>query len=150
MDSLTCTTNFISATASLLVCSSTVMSLPDRVMTISPLLPISSVLRMKCWKSASLRASMRDRCGRARSARRSGRNRSAVVAAERPDVVLVDLNLGEGRPGGVEITAALRGLSPAPEVMVLTTYDTEADVLRALDAGARGILDEIYRSAQRH
>jgi len=65
---------------------------------------------------------------------------SAVVAAERPDVVLVDLNLGEGRPGGVEITAALRGLSPAPEVMVLTTYDTEADVLRALDAGARGYL----------
>lgn len=64
----------------------------------------------------------------------------AVVTAERPDVVLVDLNLGEGRPGGVEVTAALRGLAAPPEVLVLTTYDTEADVLRALDAGARGYL----------
>lgn len=64
----------------------------------------------------------------------------AVVTAERPDVVLVDLNLGEGRPGGVEVTAALRGLPAPPEVLVLTTYDTEADVLRTLDAGARGYL----------
>lgn len=64
----------------------------------------------------------------------------AVVTAERPDVVLVDLNLGEGRPGGVEVTAALRGLAAPPEVLVLTTYDTEADVLRTLDAGARGYL----------
>ncbi|GAA5019195.1 response regulator transcription factor [Terrabacter aeriphilus] len=62
-----------------------------------------------------------------------------VVTAERPDVVLMDLNLGEG-PGGVEVTARLRALPDAPNVLVLTTYDTEADVLRALDAGAVGYL----------
>lgn len=64
----------------------------------------------------------------------------AVVTDERPDVVLMDLNLGERQPGGVEVTAALRALPHPPEVLVLTTYDTEADILRALDAGARGYL----------
>lgn len=64
----------------------------------------------------------------------------AAVAAERPDVVLMDLSLGEGRPGGADVTAALRVLDQPPEVLVLTTYDTESDVLRALDAGARGYL----------
>lgn len=64
----------------------------------------------------------------------------AVVAAEAPDVVLMDLSLGPGSPGGAEVTARLRALDRAPEVLVLTTYDTESDVLRALDAGARGYL----------
>ncbi|MFC7490524.1 MULTISPECIES: response regulator [unclassified Knoellia] len=62
-----------------------------------------------------------------------------LVALDRPDVVLMDLNLGSG-PGGAEVTARLRRGEHAPEVLVLTTYDTEADVLRALDAGARGYL----------
>ncbi|GAB3854520.1 response regulator transcription factor [Nocardioides maradonensis] len=63
-----------------------------------------------------------------------------VVARERPDVVLMDLSLGESRPGGAEVTAAVRALPEPPEVLVLTTYDAEADILRALDAGARGYL----------
>lgn len=63
-----------------------------------------------------------------------------AVAAERPDVVLMDLSLGAAEKGGVEATAALRALPEPPEVLVLTTYDTEADILRALDAGARGYL----------
>ena len=63
-----------------------------------------------------------------------------VVAAERPDVVLMDLSLGDGRPGGAEVTAALRDLADPPQVLVLTTYDTESDILRALEAGARGYL----------
>jgi DNA-binding NarL/FixJ family response regulator len=63
-----------------------------------------------------------------------------VVAADRPDVVLMDLNLGAGRIGGADATAALRGLDSPPEVLVLTTYDTESDILRALEAGARGYL----------
>lgn len=59
---------------------------------------------------------------------------------ERPDVVLMDLSLGPGEAGGAEVTAALRALPTPPEVLVLTTYDTESDILRALEAGARGYL----------
>lgn len=63
----------------------------------------------------------------------------AKTRAYRPDVVLMDLNLGAG-PGGVEATQRLRGLEEPPAVLVLTTYDTEADILRALEAGAGGYL----------
>lgn len=59
--------------------------------------------------------------------------------AYRPDVVLMDLNLGAG-PGGIEATSRLRALDEPPAVLVLTTYDTEADILRALEAGAGGYL----------
>ncbi|WP_243229037.1 response regulator transcription factor [Microbacterium sp. CIAB417] len=61
------------------------------------------------------------------------------VAAERPDVVLMDLSLGDG-VGGIEATRRLSAGEHAPAVLVLTTYDTESDILRALDAGARGYL----------
>ncbi|GAA4816377.1 response regulator [Nocardioides caeni] len=64
----------------------------------------------------------------------------AVVSADQPDVVLMDLSLGEGKAGGAAVTAALRDLPRPPEVLVLTTYDTESDILRALEAGARGYL----------
>lgn len=64
----------------------------------------------------------------------------SVVRAKVPDVVLMDLALGAGVPGGVEITARLRRLPSPPEVLVLTTYDTESDILRSLEAGARGYL----------
>lgn len=71
----------------------------------------------------------------------AGDSAEAVSKAQayRPDVVLMDLNLGDG-PGGVETTARLRALDEAPAVLVLTTYDTEADILRALEAGAGGYL----------
>ncbi|HET9421800.1 MAG TPA: response regulator transcription factor [Nocardioides sp.] len=64
----------------------------------------------------------------------------AVVEAQRPDVVLMDLSLGPTTPGGAEVTARLRALPYPPEVLVVTTYDTESDILRVLDAGARGYL----------
>jgi DNA-binding NarL/FixJ family response regulator len=64
----------------------------------------------------------------------------AVVAQSRPHVVLMDLSLGSDEPGGAEATAALRSLESPPEVLVLTTYDTESDIMRALEAGARGYL----------
>lgn len=51
----------------------------------------------------------------------------------------MDLSLGDG-PGGAEITARLRALAEPPRVLVLTTYDTESDIIRALDAGAQGYL----------
>ena len=78
-----------------------------------------------------------DLVGRRGGRRLAGAER--VVAAERPEVVLMDLNLGDG-PGGAEATARLTALPEPPGVLVLTTYDTEADILRALDAGAKGYL----------
>ncbi len=63
----------------------------------------------------------------------------AVVADEAPDVVLMDLSLGDG-VGGIEATRRLAALPRPPAVLVLTTYDTESDILRALDAGAGGYL----------
>ncbi|MBD3941239.1 response regulator transcription factor [Microbacterium sp. NEAU-LLC] len=62
-----------------------------------------------------------------------------LVEAERPDVVLMDLNLGDGA-GGIDATARVRGIPDPPGVLVLTTYDTESDILRALEAGASGYL----------
>lgn len=78
---------------------------------------------------------------------------AAVVRQMQPDVVLMDLNLGAG-PGGAETTAALRGLPQPPRVLILTTYDTEADILAAIDAGATGYLlkdappDDVFRAVR--
>lgn len=60
------------------------------------------------------------------------------VAARSPDVVLMDLQL----PGasGAETTAAIRDRHPQVQVLVLTTYDTDADITAAIDAGAVGYL----------
>lgn len=74
-----------------------------------------------------------------------------TVRSTRPDVVLMDLNLGVGR-GGAEATTLLRAMPDPPQVLVLTTYDTEADILAAVDAGAAGYLlkdappDELFRA----
>ena len=62
-----------------------------------------------------------------------------VVRRTEPDVVLMDLNLGSG-PGGAETTAVLVALPTPPKVLILTTYDTEADILNAIEAGAAGYL----------
>ncbi|MFJ6935238.1 response regulator [Streptomyces sp. NPDC101132] len=72
----------------------------------------------------------------------AGSGEEAVALAEklRPDVVLMDLQLGEGIDG-VEATRRITALpGRAPHVLVLTTYDTDADVTRAIGAGATGYL----------
>ncbi len=56
-----------------------------------------------------------------------------------PHVVLMDLQFG-GAPSGVEATAALKRQSPAPAVLVLTNYDSDSDILGAVEAGANGYL----------
>lgn len=57
----------------------------------------------------------------------------------RPDVVLCDLRLGAGI-NGIETTAALRALDPAPAVLILTTFDRDAEILGAIEAGSAGYL----------
>jgi two-component system NarL family response regulator len=56
----------------------------------------------------------------------------------RPDVTLMDLRMP--RQGGVEAIEVIRGADPEARVLVLTTYDGDEDVYRALQAGARGYL----------
>lgn len=54
------------------------------------------------------------------------------------DVVLMDLQMGDGMDG-VEATRRIREAG-GPPVLILTTYDTDADILRAVEAGAAGYL----------
>lgn len=55
------------------------------------------------------------------------------------DVVLMDLRMGAGMDG-VTAIRHITGLDPAPPVLVLTTYDTDADILAAVEAGATGYM----------
>ncbi|WP_448851358.1 response regulator [Corynebacterium sp. 335C] len=63
----------------------------------------------------------------------------------RPDLVLMDLRFGDapgaaGRAGGVGATERIRALPDAPQVLVVTNYSSDADVLGAVSAGAVGYL----------
>ncbi|MET9188847.1 response regulator transcription factor [Streptomyces tendae] len=80
----------------------------------------------------------------------TGEEALALAARLAPDVVLMDLQLGAGIDG-VETTrrlttgtattgTATTGAGRAPHVLVLTTYDTDADITRAIEAGATGYL----------
>ncbi|WP_250036865.1 response regulator [Paractinoplanes maris] len=81
-----------------------------------------------------------------------GREALAVVRAADPDVVLMDLRM----PGmdGVTAIKALQDKGVRARVLVLTTYDTDADVLPAIKAGATGYLlkdasrDELFRAVE--
>ncbi|GAB49890.1 response regulator [Mobilicoccus pelagius] len=54
------------------------------------------------------------------------------------DVVLMDLQMGEGMDG-VTATTQIRA-ADGPPVLILTTYDTDRDIVRAVEAGAAGYL----------
>ncbi|AKT50510.1 response regulator [Arsenicicoccus sp. oral taxon 190] len=69
----------------------------------------------------------------------SGEEALVVVARRAPEVVLMDLRLGAGMDG-VATTTALLGRPDPPRVLILTTYDTDADIVRAVEAGASGYL----------
>ncbi|GGX61385.1 response regulator [Streptomyces hiroshimensis] len=60
-------------------------------------------------------------------------------AGTRPDVVLMDLQMGAGMHG-VEATRRITALPDPPAVLILTTYSTDADILAAVEAGATGYL----------
>jgi DNA-binding NarL/FixJ family response regulator len=62
----------------------------------------------------------------------------AAFAAHQPDITLMDLRM----PGqsGPETIAQIRATTPQAAIIVITTYDADADVYRAVQAGARGYL----------
>src|ERR1044071_8969692 len=62
----------------------------------------------------------------------------AAVSAHTPDVVLMDIRMPQ--VDGLAATEALRRHPAPPEVIVLTTFDADEYVLRALRAGASGFL----------
>lgn len=69
----------------------------------------------------------------------SGEEAVALTRLLHPDVVLCDLRLGDWMDG-VRTTAALRAQHPAPAVIILTTFDRDAEILGAIEAGAAGYL----------
>jgi len=76
----------------------------------------------------------------------------AIYKAAKPDVVLMDLAM----PGtdGVQAIEGMRAFDSEARVVVLTAYDTDERILRAVEAGARGYLlkgaprDDIFRAVR--
>ena len=68
----------------------------------------------------------------------SGPEGVTLAAELRPDIVLMDLRMPGG--DGVEATARIVATVPGVRVMVLTTYESDRDILRAIEAGAGGYL----------
>ncbi|MFD4672166.1 response regulator [Lentzea sp. NPDC058450] len=82
----------------------------------------------------------------------SGTEALTVIAAVRPDVAVTDLRLPA--PSGADLVRQIRSCAPSTRVLVLTTHDTDADVLPTIEAGAIGYLlkdaprDELFRAVR--
>jgi DNA-binding NarL/FixJ family response regulator len=84
----------------------------------------------------------------------AGDGEEAIVAGEklRPDVILMDLRMP--RADGVTAIKELAKRGVPARILVLTTYDTDSDVLPAIEAGATGYLlkdsprDELFRAVE--
>ena len=74
----------------------------------------------------------------------------AMYGQHTPDVVLMDLRMPV--LDGVGAIEQIREKRPSAHILVLTTYDSDADIVRAIEAGATGYLlkdaprDELFRS----
>jgi len=82
----------------------------------------------------------------------NGAEALAVAESLAPDVILMDLRMPE--MDGVAAIAALAKRGVAARILVLTTYDTDSDVLPAIEAGATGYLlkdaprEELFRAVE--
>ncbi|GAA2537026.1 response regulator transcription factor [Mycolicibacterium diernhoferi] len=68
----------------------------------------------------------------------SGTEARTMAAALRPDVILMDLRMPDG--DGVTTTERILAELPQTRIVVVTTYESDADILRAVEAGAAGYL----------
>ncbi|MDQ0912835.1 DNA-binding NarL/FixJ family response regulator [Streptomyces canus] len=112
-------------------------------MSTSP--PSSPVRLLLCDDHAVVRAGLRallasadgiDVVGEAAT----GEEALAMAAHLGPDVVLMDLQLDDGMDGVTAIRQLTAEGSRGPRVLVLTMFDTDADITRAIQAGATGYL----------
>ncbi|MDG4787938.1 response regulator transcription factor [Micromonospora sp. WMMD1102] len=84
----------------------------------------------------------------------AGDGAEAIAAGERlrPDVILMDLRMP--RTDGVTAIRELARRGVSARILVLTTYDTDSDVLPAIEAGATGYLlkdaprEELFRAVE--
>ena len=67
-----------------------------------------------------------------------GETAVSVALAERPDVVLMDLRMPA--LDGVQATAQILAREPLIRVLILTTYESDDQILAAIEAGAAGYL----------
>jgi DNA-binding NarL/FixJ family response regulator len=68
----------------------------------------------------------------------SGEEALQLLDLERPDVLLLDLRM----PGmtGIELLRAIRSTPFPPKTLVLTSYESDEEIYRAIEAGAQGYL----------
>ena len=82
----------------------------------------------------------------------NGAEALALVESLRPDLVLMDLQMP--KVDGATATQRIRAENDDVQVLVLTTYDTDADISRAVEAGATGYLlkdarrEELFRAVR--
>ncbi len=82
----------------------------------------------------------------------NGREALEQAILHNPDVVLMDLRMPE--MDGVQAITTIKAQHPDIHILVLTTYDTDADIVRAVDAGATGYLlkdvprEELFRAVR--
>ena len=82
----------------------------------------------------------------------NGKNAVELVHKLHPNIVLMDLRMPE--MDGVTAIVKIKAQHPEIHILVLTTYDTDADIVRAVDAGATGYLlkdvprDELFRAVR--
>ena len=69
----------------------------------------------------------------------TGEEAVSLFKRELPDLTLMDLRL-PGAINGVEAIARIRAIQPQAKVIVVTTYEGDEDIHRALEAGARGYI----------